>query len=523
MTSPCWQRFLSACLCISVALLLLSTQLTSRAASSWVWVGPDGKLRYKTDARGNRIMDFSHAGYKGGGVPLPEVAPARTVRPIEGDDTAQIQAAIAAVSALPIDANGLRGAVHLETGTYDVAGTLVSAATGVVLQGSGSGDGGTLVRLTGEPHRFLDITGSGTWQMTGTPTAITDSYVPSGAMSFSVRATSGLRAGDRIVISRHVTEAWIRFMGMDTLTRDGKPQVWLKPGTVITTDRGVAAISGNRLTLDVPLSDSLDRAHLAPDGATVARYEYPGRIEQVGLESLRVAAPAQDKPISERQYTLFRMNAVSDAWVRDVVAVDTHNTTTFTPSVRRVTVERMHVRHTMPFTAPAAPADFGISGTQILLDRCSVVGQGIWPVVTQAGVTGPNVVLEFKSDDAGIAPHQRWATGLLVDDSEFTGGSERRPNIAFSNREYAGSGHGWSVGWAVAWNVRAKHLLIQQPPGGYNWCIGCSGTPTPILWHGNKIPLPQVPSDTFESPGTLVSPRSLYRVQLRDRKGVGSI
>jgi hypothetical protein len=116
-----------------------------------------------------------------------------------------------------------------------------------------------------------------------------------------------------------------------------------------------------------------------------------------------------------------------------------------------------------------------------------------------------------------VAPHQRWATGLLVDRSEFTGGTERRPNIAFSNREYAGSGHGWSVGWAVAWNVRADYLLIQQPPGAKNWCIGCTGRPTPIQWNGNPTPLPQIPSETFESPGTAVSPESLYLAQLRDR------
>ena len=145
--------------------------------------------------------------------------------------------------------------------------------------------------------------------------------------------------------------------------------------------------------------------------------------------------------------------------------------------MRRVTVEDVHVRHTLPFTAPAAPADFAISGTQILIHRSSVSGQGVWPVVTQAGVTGPNVILNFKTDGAGIAPHQRWATGLLVDSSEFSGGTDQRPNIAFSNCEYAGSGHGWSVGWAVAWNVKADYLLIQQPPGSKNWCIGCTGRP----------------------------------------------
>ena len=208
------------------------------------------------------------------------------------------------------------------------------------------------------------------------------------------------------------------------------------------------------------------------------------------------------------------MNAVSDGWVRDIVAVDTQNSTTFGSTVRRVTIDRVSIQHTVPFTAAAAPADFAISGTQILLDRSSVTGEGVWPVVTQVGVTGPNVVLNFRSTTAGIAPHQRWATGLLVDSSEFTGGSDRRPNIAFSNREDAGSGHGWSVGWAVAWNVKAEVLLVQQPPGSKNWCIGCTGRFTPILWHGNQIPIPQSPSNPRVSGGRR-DPASLYLAHLR--------
>src|SRR4051794_27526856 len=39
------------------------------AASEWVSYGPDGKLRYKAiNEQGDRIMDFSGAGYRGGGV-----------------------------------------------------------------------------------------------------------------------------------------------------------------------------------------------------------------------------------------------------------------------------------------------------------------------------------------------------------------------------------------------------------------------------------------------------------------------
>ena len=146
----------------------------------------------------------------------------------------------------------------------------------------------------------------------------------------------------------------------------------------------------------------------------------------------------------------------------------------------------------MPFTAAAAPADFAISGTQILLDRSSVTGEGVWPVVTQVGVTGPNVILNFKSTTPDRAA-SAMGDGLLVplDSSEFTGGSDRRPNIAFSNREYAGSGHGWSVGWAVAWNVKAEVLLIQQPPGSKIGASAARARFTPILWHGNQYRFPK--------------------------------
>jgi hypothetical protein len=506
---------------VCVALLMCVAAISAQRPATSKWVYPDakGRLQYTAGARGNRIMDFSHAGYKGGGVRIPDVRAARTVKPVAGDNTAEIQAAIDEVSKLAPDANGFRGAVLLERGSYDVAGNLRITASGVVLRGSGSGADGTLLRVIGAPHRVFTVGGSGTWQPEATRATVTDAYVPAGSTTVTVDSAASFRAGDSVVIQRAATEAWIRFMNMDTLERNGKPQTWLKAGTILTHDRTIKSVTGNRITFDVPLSDSFDAAYLNPPGTTVAKYTFPGRIEQVGVESLRVTVPAQDKPISEAQYTLLSMNAVIDGWVRDIVSVDTQNSTTFGSTVRRVTIDRVSIEHTLPFTAAAAPADFAISGTQILLDRSSVTGEGVWPVVTQVGVTGPNVVLNFKSTTAGIAPHQRWATGLLVDSSELTGGSDRRPNIAFSNREYAGSGHGWSVGWAVAWNVKAEVLLVQQPPGSKNWCIGCSGRFTPILWHGNQIPIPESPSETHESPGVAVTPASLYLAQLRDRLG----
>src|SRR5262245_16322224 len=132
--------------------------------SQWVFVGPDGKLTYKTLPRGDRIMDFSFAGYKGGGVVLPVAPVSQTVSPSGADDTAAIQAAIDAGSSGSPDANGFRGAVLLSRGTFNCSGTLNITTGGVVLRGSGSAAGGTVINMTGTPHLAVNIHGAGSWQ-----------------------------------------------------------------------------------------------------------------------------------------------------------------------------------------------------------------------------------------------------------------------------------------------------------------------------------------------------------------------
>jgi hypothetical protein len=484
--------------------------LAAQSTSQWVYFGSNHKLQYKTDAQGNRIMDFSSAGYKAGGVLLPSVAVARKLSPIPGDNTAQIQGAIDGVSALPARPDGFRGAVLLQPGEYEVAGTVHINTSGVVLRGSGSADGGTTIKLTATPHRFLEIRGSGTWQVDNNPTPITDLYIPSGANSFHVHDPSRFHSGDLILVERPATEAWIHFMGMDTLVRDGKAQTWIRAGSSIRTDRTIKAVAGNRITLDVPLTDSFDSKFLSPPGPTLVQYTFPGRISQVGVENLRMVAPAQDVPISGAQYTVLLMDAVIDGWARDIDVRETQNGIVIGASAKRITLDSVRIVHAMPHSGAAAPADFSLSGTQIFLNRCSVLGEGTWPVVTQAMVTGPIVVLNFKADHAGVSPHQRWATGLLVDGATLENTTARKQGIAFSNRNTAGSGHGWDIGWAVAWNVTSPYLLVQQPPGAMNWCIGCIG---------EAVTAANLASGIFDSPGAAVIPSSLYLEQLRERLG----
>ncbi len=260
--------------------LLAVCALAAQSTSQWVYFGPGHKLKYRTDTLGNRIMDFSRAGYKAGGVRLPSVAIAKNLTPISGDNTAQIQAAIDAVSGLTATTDGFRGSVCSQPGEYEVAGTVHINTSGVVLRGSGSADDGTTIKLTGPPHRFLEIRGSGSWQLENNSTPITDPYIPSGADSFHVQNASRFHSGDLVLVQRPATEAWIHFMDMDTLVRDGKAQTWIRAGSSIRTDRAIKAVTGNRITLDVPLTDSFDSKFLTPPGPTLVQYTFPGYCDR---------------------------------------------------------------------------------------------------------------------------------------------------------------------------------------------------------------------------------------------------
>src|SRR5215213_224135 len=117
------------------------------AESKWVSTGVSGRLIYTPDAEGDRILDFSDVGYKGRGTELipTSIANVVTVSPIAGDDTASIQSAINAVAAMPIGANGFRGAVLLNAGDYDINTQLTIGASGVVLRGIGDDLGQTVL------------------------------------------------------------------------------------------------------------------------------------------------------------------------------------------------------------------------------------------------------------------------------------------------------------------------------------------------------------------------------------------
>jgi len=562
-------RFLAGVVC----LVTLTAFALASAQSQWVRVAPDGALAYKTTPRGDRIMDFSSAGYMGGGTAFPDAPVKQIVRPLGNgaDDTANIQAAIDAVGMLPME-NGVRGAVLLASGTFCCADEVRISKSGIVLRGSGSGgsgrssgssrrdgrdkrdtrDGrdGTVIWMSGRKHAAININVPGSARGNRDPdvnkesggsillpstgagssrhfegvardaparTFITDDYVPSGANAFRVASVGGFVVGDIIEIRRPTTKDWVRFMGMDAMTRNGgRPQTWLGLTRSGFHIRRIAAIDNTTraFTLDAPLSDSFDARYLGNGAVTVTRIaaaEPVLPLSQVGVEHLRIQCPPLETAYGNAPFSGIRVGG-QDCWVDDVWCVETMNTIPITG--RRVTIRDTHVTHTYPNLGASKPADFSIENSQILIDRCSSDGENTYWVWTNSYNTGPNVVLnsDFTGRGSRLQPHQRWATGLLVDNCRAPDGG-----IDFSNRGVAGSGHGWTMGWGVAWNSTAKTFIIQNPPGALNWAIGCIGERLQTARYFETAPI--LAEGEFDSHGTPVAPRSLYLAQLAARLG----
>jgi hypothetical protein len=495
------------------------------AASEWVHPGTDGKLIYKHTPAGDRIMDFSTAGYMGGGVSLPSVAVERTLQPLGvPDETARIQNAINEIAAMPLEGK-FRGAVLLGPGTFACSNTIFIPASGVVLRGSGCGPTGqvTTIKMAGGRHVAIATRpGAGDRERlqrdadetNAVQTVIADAYVPSGSASFSVTDAKGLNAGDVIEIKKPVTEAWVRFMGMDDLTRNGSHQTWIRTGNTIAIERRIASISGNKLTLEVPLSDSLDSKYLNPPGTAVVKIKPPPRLTQIGIENLHIESPPQPVNHTQQLYSALRLTG-EDCWARDLLIDETMNSVNI--GGKRITCLRVSVNRKALHQGSSKPAEFAPNGDQILLDHCSVNADNVWFVATGAGHSGPIVLLNCSFKGNGhIEGHQRWTTGMLLDNCQLPHGG-----IDFKNRGAMGSGHGWGLGWSAAWNCVATSYVVQQPPGAFNWAIGCKGERLLLARPFDTVP--KLPEGTFDSHEHPVAPGSLYLAQLAERLGPSAL
>ncbi len=442
----------------------------------------------------NRIPDFSYAGYQQGGVALPSVPVRKTLEPADGDAREAIQEALDEVAAMTPDENGIRGAVLLTAGVYQVSGTLTIAASGVVLRGEGTSRNQTVLIATQKAkHDFIVIRGQETTQ-NGTVRRITSSFVPTGSQTIEVEEGHSFQQGDEIAIRKTPNDAWIEALDM---VQYG----WTASTYRMLNYRKIAAVNGTVLTLDLPVYDPYYEQF---GGADVYTSERTGYVENSGVEDLRLESVFDNDSDEAHAWNAVTISMAANCWVKNVVAkYFAYACVNLSNSARFNTVEDCAMIDPKAPTTGGYKYSFNVEGTTYgnLFQRCYTWG-GRHDFVSGSRVPGPNVFLDGVSlntrSDSG--PHHRWATGQLYDNL-YVG------DLIVQNRKALGSGHGWAGAQVLFWNSTAtKGIKVESPPYARNWGIGSTGAT-------------RTGDGYWESYGTAVVPRSLYLQQLEDRLG----
>ena len=379
------------------------------------------------------------------------------------------------------------------------------SASGVVLRGQGQGtDGTVLVATRAEQHDLVLVEGAGGLTATaGTTQRISTAHVPVGATSFEVESTAGFTVGDRVGVRRTPNQAWIDDLDMAQWG-------WTPSSYAITFERTITAVEGNQITIDIPVVDAMRSGH---GGGEVFVADTSRRIEEVGVEGLRMVSEYAGPEDESHGWKAVRLRHVTNAWVRDVTAeYFGYSAVSVEGSSSFVTVQDSAMLQPISIRTGGRRYSFNVSGgTAILFQRC-YSEEARHDFVSGARVPGPIVWLDCYSrvSNTDDGPHHRWASGLLFD-------NVRSLELHVENRQDSGTGHGWAGAQTLFWNSIAEGIRSFAPLGAMNWVIGTYGEQQPGQWTTTE------PLGWYESHDRSVEPRSLYLKQLEDRLGASAV
>ncbi len=180
---------------------------------------------------------------------------------------------------------------------------------GTVLVATGT-DRRTLIRIAGKND--IATRENPAWQ-------IADDYVPVGTTSFHVKDAGGLKTGDTVEVIRPSTKEWIDALG--TTDFGGGLNDWRlvwHPGNYdLMWDRQITKVDGNLVSLDSPITTAMETNF---GGGMVKTYSWPGRIENIGVENIRLESTFDASNPKDENHSWFAvtMENAADAWVRQV-------------------------------------------------------------------------------------------------------------------------------------------------------------------------------------------------------------
>lgn len=483
---------------------VLTALSQSPEQQQFIRVNKNGSVKYIPDAQGNIIPDFSKVGCYQNSKALPDVPVKKIIEAAEGNSQQLIQSAIDELAALPVDADGFRGAILLKKGIYKIPGTIKINASGIILRGEGET---TRIIATGKSQRTLiSINGSGELiEIRGTRQKIKEKYVPLGSISFTVTKAKKYKAGDRIVVFRPGTQKWISDLKMDQIDkRDSNTRQWIPAEYDLHFERTITKISRNKIFIDNPIVMSMEEQY---GGGEIYKCKFEGRINNIGIENLLCESEYSTNTDEDHGWDAIKINRAENCWVKNVTAIYFgYSCVNLGTESRNITVLDCKSLDAKSKIEGGRRYSFNNDGQMNLFMNCFAT-EGRHDYVTGAKVRGPNVFYNCKAEKthADIGPHHRWAMGTLYDNITSDG------EINAQDRGNWGTGHGWSGVNQVFWNCTASKAAIQDPWGsGKNYVIGMTG----IKYNGR---LKGRPETAWFSVGK-ETPVSLYRLQLKQQQ-----
>lgn len=481
-------KFASRCL----LLLLLAGMYTAQAMA--------GKAKKEVYIP----MDYSTCGYHASEKAIPDVKNAVFVNSTEGDCYETLQRAINYVSSLKPDKNGHRGAVLLGEGTFNISKALRISTSGVVIRGAGRGK--TTIKKLGYDRGALLYIEGGMNMNGGDTIAVAGDKTAAGATTLTLASAPDLKKGSRIRIVRPSTKEWIESLNCYDFGGGLDYTGWKPTDIDITWDRTVTGVNGSMITIDSPITTTLDKKY---GGAFIVTGYNSAEITECGVENLTLISEHNSWNPKDEDHcwdAVWADNA-RDCWVRRVEfrhfagsAVNLQKNTS------RITVEDCIADEPISETGGWRRCVYLTRGQQTLIQRC-VSRQGIHDFAAGFCAAGPNAFVQCEAENSlGFSGSiGSWAAGLLFDIVDIDGN-----DINFKNLEQFQFGTGWNTANSMMWQCTGSSLNCYSPDqDNRNSANGCWGTLT-----GNG---------EWTNSNNHVQPRSLFYSQLEKRMGKDAV
>lgn len=223
----------------------------------------------------------------------------------------------------------------------------------------------------------------------------------------------------------------------------------LQVGVLVPQPRIISAINGKIITLNIPLTDSLNATNGIMDPIQLTPYTPPPQPSEMGIEnlSMKVSPTCSGRVLDDSTCNNAAVSISEwtvDSWVRDLDLTGFNNHIKVIENSTRITITSVTMnRDNATDNDKGYALDISIDGTQVLVHNCKTLGEKetkSYSVATNSLTPGPNACIGYEAQQPieSIEPHQRWAHGFLNEGSKGAA-------ILYRNRAGAGSGHGWTV------------------------------------------------------------------------------